>query len=56
MNDTIVVLLQTSAGNLLAIDFSLHPVVKLLPGPLWLGVVVPVSVPSIGQTDVFKNY
>ena len=28
----------------------------ILPGPLWLGVVVPVRVPSEGQTDLFENY
>ena len=28
----------------------------LLPGPLWLGVIVLVWVPSIDQIDMFKNY
>ena len=28
----------------------------LLPGPLWPGVVVPVKVSSMDQTDDFKNY
>ena len=27
----------------------------LLPGPLWLGMVVPVRVPSMGQINLFKN-
>ena len=28
----------------------------LLPGQLWLRVVVSVRVPSVGQIDLFKNY
>ena len=28
----------------------------LIPGPLWLKVVVPVRLLSMGQTDLFKNY
>ena len=28
----------------------------LLPDPLWIGEVVPVRVPSIGQIHLFKNY
>ena len=27
----------------------------LLPGPLWLGMVIPISVPSRGQIDLFEN-
>ena len=28
----------------------------LLPGPLWPGVVVPISVRSVGEIDLFRNY
>ena len=31
-------------------------VVSLLPGPLWLGVVVSVREPFLGQIDMFENY
>ena len=29
------------------------PSPSLLPGPLWLGMVVPVGVPSMGQIELF---
>ena len=32
------------------------PLLILLPGPRWLGVVVPVRVPSKGHIYLFKNY
>ena len=28
----------------------------LLPGPLWLGVVVPVRILSMSQIELFNNY
>ena len=31
------------------------PLLALLPGPLWPGVVVPIKVPSMGQKEIF-NY
>ena len=31
------------------------PLLPLLQGPLWPGVIVPVRVLSIGKTDLFKN-
>ena len=32
------------------------PSLPLFPGPLWLGIVVPVKASSLGQIDPFKNY
>ena len=32
------------------------PSLSLLPGPLWLVLVVPISVLLISQIDLFKNY
>ena len=28
----------------------------LLPGPLWPGVVIPITVPNMSQIDLFKSY
>ena len=28
----------------------------LLPGSLWPGIIVPVRVSSMGQTDLFEDY
>ena len=32
------------------------PSLSLLPGSLWLGVVVPVRIPCMDQIDLLKNY
>ena len=39
-------------------DFSLieSPSLSLLPGSLWPGMVVPVRVTSVGQTDLWKLF
>ena len=29
---------------------------SLLPRPLWLGVIIPVRIKSMGPTDLFKNH
>ena len=62
-------MLASFGGGCPRYDTKLHLVVRLqfwavwstsslllLSGPLWLGVIIPVRIPSMGQIELFKNY
>ena len=37
-------------------ECGVFPLMTLLSGPLWPGVVVPIKFPSVGQINLFKSY